>query len=116
MWSEQGSPHAYHAREMGCWDSTCIHIIGPPAGLAAAGGRGAACPRVEDIIDRALQLAVIDGFGALGGAGGGTETGRSGGAHVSWSPHLTPSLAHSGQPLSVPQFLLPRARPVSQDL
>uniref|UniRef100_A0A673UAK9 Uncharacterized protein n=1 Tax=Suricata suricatta TaxID=37032 RepID=A0A673UAK9_SURSU len=52
-----------------CGTHTCIHIVGPPAGLAAAGSRGAACARIEDIINGALHLAVIDGLGALGGAG-----------------------------------------------
>lgn len=50
---------------------TCIHIVGPPTGLAAASRWGAACPRIEDVINRALHLAVINGLGALGGAGEG---------------------------------------------
>ncbi|CAH6813560.1 G430095P16Rik [Phodopus roborovskii] len=47
---------------------TCIHVIGPSTRLAAAGCWGAACPRIEHIINWALHLAVIDGLGALGGA------------------------------------------------
>uniref|UniRef100_A0A4X1TCA8 Uncharacterized protein n=1 Tax=Sus scrofa TaxID=9823 RepID=A0A4X1TCA8_PIG len=54
-----------------CDAHTCIHIVGPPAGLAAASCWGAACARIEDVIDRAFHLAVIDGLGALGGAGEG---------------------------------------------
>ena len=60
---------------------TCIHIVGPTAGLAAASCRGAACARIEDVVDRALHLTVIDGLGALGGAGEGGQ--GSGGPQVS---------------------------------
>lgn len=64
-----------------CGAHTCIHIVGPPAGLAAASCWGAACARIEDVIDRALHLAVIDGLGALGGAGEGGK--GSGGPRMS---------------------------------
>lgn len=64
-----------------CGAHTCIHIVGPPAGLAAASCWGAACAGIEDVIDRALHLAVIDGLGALGGAGEGGE--GSGGPRMS---------------------------------
>uniref|UniRef100_A0A8D1NG58 Uncharacterized protein n=2 Tax=Sus scrofa TaxID=9823 RepID=A0A8D1NG58_PIG len=64
-----------------CDAHTCIHIVGPPAGLAAASCWGAACARIEDVIDRAFHLAVIDGLGALGGAGEGGK--GSGGPKVS---------------------------------
>lgn len=60
---------------------TCIHIVGPTAGLAAASCRGAACARIEDVVDRALHLTVIDGLGALGGAGEGGQ--GSGGPQAS---------------------------------
>jgi hypothetical protein len=57
-----------------CHVHTCIHVVGPPTGLAAAGCRGAACPRIEYVVNRALHLTVIDGLGALGGAGEGGES------------------------------------------
>lgn len=60
---------------------TCIHIVGPTAGLAAASCRGAACARIEDVVDRALHLTVIDGLRALGGAGEGGQ--GSGGPQAS---------------------------------
>uniref|UniRef100_A0A671G2S6 Uncharacterized protein n=1 Tax=Rhinolophus ferrumequinum TaxID=59479 RepID=A0A671G2S6_RHIFE len=78
---------------------TCIHIVGPPAGLAAASCWGAACPRIEDIVDRALHLAVIDGLGALGGAGKGEE--GSGGPryqYSGWSSRAKPSNASLAPP------------------
>lgn len=87
-------PHGAH---------TCIHIVGPPAGLAAASRWGAACPGIEDIVDRALHLAVINGLGALGGAGEGGA--GSGGPRVAQvlvlrlrKPALTPLCAGSRCP------------------
>lgn len=62
---------------------TCIHIIGPSTGLAAASCWGAACPRIEHIINWALHLTVIDGLGALGGAEGeeGSQWAKDPGSH-----------------------------------
>uniref|UniRef100_A0A3B4ZLK8 Uncharacterized protein n=1 Tax=Stegastes partitus TaxID=144197 RepID=A0A3B4ZLK8_9TELE len=45
--------------------TTCIHIIRPPAGLRAAAGRWGTA-RVEDIIHRALHLAVVNGLALVG--------------------------------------------------
>uniref|UniRef100_A0ABI7ZGC2 Uncharacterized protein n=1 Tax=Felis catus TaxID=9685 RepID=A0ABI7ZGC2_FELCA len=64
------------ARGWPCSTHTCVHIVGPPAGLAAASCWGAACAGIEDIIDGALHLAVIDGLGALGGAGEEDQAGQ----------------------------------------
>uniref|UniRef100_A0A8C2SMB8 Uncharacterized protein n=1 Tax=Capra hircus TaxID=9925 RepID=A0A8C2SMB8_CAPHI len=72
---------------------TCIHIVGPTAGLAAASCRGAACARIEDVVNRALHLTVIDGLGALGGAGEGGEGSASVGMEAAlsaWSTHPRP--------------------------
>uniref|UniRef100_A0A3B5QFZ6 Uncharacterized protein n=1 Tax=Xiphophorus maculatus TaxID=8083 RepID=A0A3B5QFZ6_XIPMA len=52
--------------------NTCIHVIGPAAGLgAAAGGRGAA--RVKHIVHRALHLTVVDGLTLVGAERDGDE-------------------------------------------
>lgn len=76
---------------------TCIHIVGPTAGLAAASCRGAACARIEDVVNRALHLTVIDGLGALGGAGEGGE--GSGGPQVSgWTGTRTREAYADGPP------------------
>lgn len=53
---------------VGCSRTTCIHVVGPTAGLgAAAGRRGAA--RVEDIVHRAVHLAVVNGLALVGAEG-----------------------------------------------
>uniref|UniRef100_A0A8C5DU87 Uncharacterized protein n=1 Tax=Gouania willdenowi TaxID=441366 RepID=A0A8C5DU87_GOUWI len=44
---------------------TCVHIIGPTTGLGAA-ARSWGTTRIEDIIYRALHLAVINGLALVG--------------------------------------------------
>uniref|UniRef100_A0A8D2H2P8 Uncharacterized protein n=1 Tax=Urocitellus parryii TaxID=9999 RepID=A0A8D2H2P8_UROPR len=66
-------PRGHLSPRWNCHAHTCIHIVGPPTGLAAASCWGAACPGIEHVVDRALHLTVINGLGALGGAGEGRE-------------------------------------------
>uniref|UniRef100_A0A670KHB7 Uncharacterized protein n=1 Tax=Podarcis muralis TaxID=64176 RepID=A0A670KHB7_PODMU len=56
---------------------TCIHIVGPPTGLAAASCWGPPCPRVEHVVYRALHLAVIYRLGPLGGTAMGRDHRRA---------------------------------------
>lgn len=64
---------ADEARGRGEGAPTCIHIVGPPTGLAAASCRGPPRPGVEHVVHGALHLAVVYRLGALGGTAEGRE-------------------------------------------
>lgn len=68
VWIEMDPlPNTKRIREKDFSLPTCIHIVGPTAGLRAASSRrGTAW--VEDIIHRALHLTVINGLPLVGAA------------------------------------------------